>query len=405
VPHAYLYTAGALRALGTELEEAARAAGAGAWKVALGVSLPMVLPAILSAGVLVFFFGFELFGLPLVLGDPQGLLVLSTYLFKLGGRLGVQANQFMAVAAVIVIAIALPLAFMQRALLREAQRHVPTRIRSARAAPHKLGRWRWPVLVIIALWLAATVLVPLAGITLRSVTGSWKKGTALLQALTFDHYRELLDHGDALRSIANTLAIGLLGGAAALACYAALALAVHRRPIHCRTFHHRTFHHRTWRWTQAVDYLVMAPRAMPGLVAGLALLWVLLLLKPLTPLRETLASVWLAYAILWMAYGLRVVSGSLLQVNPELEDAARAVGAAEARVRRDITFRSFATPSWQAGCSSSSSSCGNMRPAFICLLPGRRSWARSWCRSGRTAWPISSRLWRWSMWRSSAQVL
>ena len=82
----------------------------------------------------------------------------------------------------------------------------------------------------------------------------------------------------------------------------------------------------------------MAPRAMPGLVAGLALLWVLLLLKPLTPLRETLASVWLAYAILWMAYGLRVVSGSLLQVNPELEDAARAVGAAESRVRRDITL-------------------------------------------------------------------
>jgi len=36
----------------------------------------------------VFFLGFELFGLPLVLGDPQGVLVLSTYLYKLTNKLG-----------------------------------------------------------------------------------------------------------------------------------------------------------------------------------------------------------------------------------------------------------------------------------------------------------------------------
>jgi iron(III) transport system permease protein len=35
------------------------------------------MPAMLFAAVLVFFLGFELFGLPLVLGDP-GHLVLST---------------------------------------------------------------------------------------------------------------------------------------------------------------------------------------------------------------------------------------------------------------------------------------------------------------------------------------
>ena len=77
---------------------------------------------------------------------------------------------------------------------------------------------------------------------------------------------------------------------------------------------------------------------MPGLVAGLALLWVFLFFKPLTPLRETLISVWLAYTIVWLAYGMRLISGTLLQVAPELEEAARTTGATETRVKLDVTL-------------------------------------------------------------------
>ena len=72
VPHVYLYASAALRSLGSDVEEAARVAGAIPFRVALDVSLPMIMPALLFAGVLVFFLGFELFGLPLVLGDPEG---------------------------------------------------------------------------------------------------------------------------------------------------------------------------------------------------------------------------------------------------------------------------------------------------------------------------------------------
>ncbi len=267
VPHVYLYAAAALRGLGSDVEEAARTAGANPWKVALDVSLPMVLPAILFAGVLVFFLGFELFGLPLVLGDPQGLLVLSTYLYKLTNKLGVPSYQLMAVVVVIIVAITLPLVFMQRMLLREAQRYVSVRGKAVRSAPLKLGRWRWPAFLAIALWFAVTVLIPLAGITLRSFVETWGEGIAIAEVLTLDHYRELLEYPNVVRAMVNTLGIGLIGGAAAVAFYTAIALAIHRWPSG---------------WTRAVDYLVMVPRAMPGLVAGLALLWVFLFFKPLT---------------------------------------------------------------------------------------------------------------------------
>ncbi len=46
VPHVYLYTAAALRGLASDMEEAARIAGANPWQVAVTVSLPMVMPSI-----------------------------------------------------------------------------------------------------------------------------------------------------------------------------------------------------------------------------------------------------------------------------------------------------------------------------------------------------------------------
>ncbi len=322
VPHVYLYTAAALRGLGSDIEEAARTSGAGPLRVAVDVSLPMVLPAILFAGVLVFFLGFELFGLPLVLGDPQGILVLATYLYKLTNKLGVPSYQLMAVVVVTIVAITFPLIFMQRQLLQQAQRYVSVRGKGLRAAPLKLGIWRWPAFATIVLWFAITVVIPLFGITLRSFVETWGPGVVLSEVLTLAHYRELLEYPNLIRGMVNTLAIGVIGGAVAIIGYTAIALSIHR-----------------WNspWTRVVDYLVMVPRAMPGLVAGLALLWVFLFVKPLTPLRETLISVWLAYTIVWLAYGMRLISGTLLQVGPELEEAARTMGASDLRVKRDVT--------------------------------------------------------------------
>ena len=323
VPHVYLYAAAALRGLGSDVEEAARTIGANPWKVAIDVSLPMVMPAILFAGVLVFFLGFELFGLPLVLGDPQGLLVLSTYLYKLTNKLGVPSYQLMAVVVAAIVALTAPLVFMQRQLLRQAQRYVSVRGKAVRSAPLKLGKWRWAAFLAIALWFAITVIIPLAGITLRSFVETWGAGVVLSEVLTLEHYRELTEYPNVVRSMINTLGIGVIGGAAAVAFYTAIALAIHRWPSAI---------------ARVVDYLVMLPRAMPGLVAGLALLWVFLFFKPLTPLKETMVSVWLAYTIVWLAYGMRLVSGTLLQVAPELEEAARTTGASETRVKFDVTL-------------------------------------------------------------------
>ena len=323
IPHVYLYASSTLRSVGADLEEAARVAGASALRIALTVSLPMVWPALLYSGVLVFFLGFELFGLPLILGDPQGLLVLSTYLYKLTNRLGVPSYQLMAVVAVVIMLIAIPLVWVQRQLLGAAGRYVSIRGKAARTSVLRLGAARWPALALVLGWLAVTVAVPLAGVLVRSLVSSWGEGIKLSEVLTLDHFRELLDYPNLVRGILNTLFIGVVGGAIAVACYAAIALATHG-----------------WKsnWARAMDYLVMIPRGMPGLVAGLAFFWVFLFVKPLAPLRATPFSIWLAYTVVWIAYGMRLISSALFQISPELTEAAYSVGAGRARATRDVTL-------------------------------------------------------------------
>jgi iron(III) transport system permease protein len=83
---------------------------------------------------------------------------------------------------------------------------------------------------------------------------------------------------------------------------------------------------------------VLVPRAVPGLLAGLAFLWVFLFFPPLTPLRATIFSMWLAYTVVWLAYGMRLISSSLMQVSTELEEAARSAGATRGMVSRQITL-------------------------------------------------------------------
>jgi iron(III) transport system permease protein len=323
VPHVYLYSSAALKSLGSDVEEAARVAGANPLRVALDVSLPMTMPALFYAAVLVFFLGFELFGLPLVLGDPEGHLVLSTYLFKLTNKLGTPSYHLMAAVAVCIIAVTFPLVLLQRWLLKTAGKYVSVKGKATRQKLLPLRGWRWVALGLVGLWLAFTIVVPLSGIALRAFVEQWGEGINIADVLTLDNFRGVFEQADQVRAILNTLLIGTVGGALAVACYAAIGLAGHRQRGGV---------------ARVLDYIVLLPRAIPGLLAGLAFLWIFLFVPGLKELRNSIFSVWLAYTVVWLAYGMRLISSALLQIGPELEESARTVGASSRRVLTDVTI-------------------------------------------------------------------
>jgi len=323
VPHVYLYSSAALKSLGSDVEEAARVVGANPLRVALNVSLPMTAPALFYAAVLVFFLGFELFGLPLVLGDPEGHLVLSTYLYKLTNKLGTPSYHLMAAVAVCIVAITFPLVLLQRWLLKTAGKYVSVKGKATRQKLLPLGGWKWVALGIVALWLIFTIVVPISGIVLRAFVEQWGEGIKLSEVVTLENFTQVFSQSDQVRAIVNTFLIGTIGGGLAVACYTAIGLAGHRQRGGI---------------ARVLDYLVLVPRAIPGLLAGLAFLWIFLFVPGLKELRNTIFSVWLAYTVVWLAYGLRLISGALLQIGPELEESARTVGASKAQVLRQVTI-------------------------------------------------------------------
>ncbi|WNJ91550.1 iron ABC transporter permease [Bosea sp. 685] len=324
VPTVYLYVASAMRRLPSDLEEAARTAGAGIWRVSLDVTLPMVLPALVFSAALNLLLGFETFGIPLVLGDPNGILVLTTYIYKVNTIFGAPTYQVMAAVTVFLILITLPLVFIQRRLLRHARRFAAVGGKGARTNLLRLGATGQAVaLGLIGLWLLVSVFFPVGGIVLRAFVENWGEGVRLTEQLTLANFKAVFEIPSLSRGILNTVLLAGVGGAIAVAFYLLVGLAGHRNRGRSGTL---------------LDYSVLIPRALPGLIVGLTFFWLFLFVPFLIPLRATLISLLIAYIIVGLSYGLRIIQSTLLQVAPELEESARITGASVYRSWRDVVI-------------------------------------------------------------------
>jgi iron(III) transport system permease protein len=294
------------------------------WGVFRDVTLPMVLPALVFAAALNLLLGFETFGIPLVLGDPNGILVLTTYIYKVSTIFGTPTYHVMAVVAVLLVLITLPLVFFQRRLLRHSRRFAAVGGKGARSNLLRLGTTgKWVAGIAVGVWLFVSVVLPVGGIVLRSFVDAWGEGVQIADHLTLDHFRRVLSEASLYRGIINTILLAVVGGAVAVGVYLLVGLAGHRNTGHSGT---------------VLDYLVLLPRALPGIVIGLAFFWVFLFIPFLAPLRPTLASLLIAYIVVGLSYGLRILQATLLQVGPELEESARVTGASLGRTWRDVVI-------------------------------------------------------------------
>ena len=298
VPNVYLYVSAAMRNLPSDLEEAARITGAPLWRVCLDVTVPMVLPAMVFSVAINFLIGFEMFGVP-------------TY-------------QLMAVVVVLLVLMTLPMVWYQRRLLRHARRYAALGGKGARTQVMRLGsRGQAIALSLIGAWLFVSVVLPIGGIVLRAFVDAWGQGINPFAHLTVKHFANLLDVPSLSRGIVNTVVLAVLGGAAAVAFYLVIGLAGHRNRDGSGT---------------TLDYLVLLPRSMPSLIIGLAFFWLFLFVPVLQPMRTTLIALFAAYLIVGLSYGLRLLQGTLLQVAPELEEAARTTGATIGQGWRDVVI-------------------------------------------------------------------
>src|SRR5205823_4276535 len=147
----YMFTASALRNMDPALEEAAEVAGAGALRILLTVTFPLIAPAIISGMLLSFVVMLGIYGIPAVLGTPADIPVLTTYIFKLTNW-SPPLYSTAASVAIILMAVTGPLVLLSQPVL--AGRSFTTVAGKAfRPRVIELGAWRWFTLSLALLYL------------------------------------------------------------------------------------------------------------------------------------------------------------------------------------------------------------------------------------------------------------
>jgi iron(III) transport system permease protein len=323
MPLTYLYCSSSLQLADPQLEYAARLSGANPLRTLLAVTIPLMRPAVLYSVLLTLVSGIELLSIPLVLGEPNRIDVLSTFLYRTALISGSTDYGTLAVVALMIVVFVTVLVTWQNQLTKQERRFVTVGGKVSRARLLSLGTWRWPATIVVGVFVALTIIVPLAGITLQAFTRFLSPLVNPFSMLTVANFQEAFEFQTYRVAILNSLFVATVGGLIATVFMALCALLAYRSSFPLRGL---------------VKYLALYPRAFPGTVIGIGFLWALLSVPAVGWLRNTVWILIIAYCMRYLPLGFSSVSPSVLQISDELDRAARVSGVNWLGVIRHILF-------------------------------------------------------------------
>lgn len=165
-PFVILLLGNALRRLDSQLEESARILGAGNYTVAQQIILPLMLPSLMSATVLIFAKCLGEFGVSYVLGLPIDYNVLATSLYR---SISSRQTGVAAVLAGAIMLIGIISLLIDARLIRESRRFVTVGVKGAMNRQAALGAYRLPATAFAALIFLVSVGLPLLTLVLSTL--------------------------------------------------------------------------------------------------------------------------------------------------------------------------------------------------------------------------------------------
>ncbi|WP_435634523.1 ABC transporter permease [Pseudomonas solani] len=297
----YLGTLAAIRGFDAQLEEAAQSLGVPPAKARLQVMLPVVLPAVLASGLLVYTLVVGNFAIATLLGGKVQLLSVLTYLSfvsEMGTNAGLQSA-----LATLSIAIVAGVLFLQRWLVgRKRYEIVQGRSAPARRLRGVRGALLGAATALFILLSSLPLLTVLASAFTRSRGPVMHWGQFSLENLE----RVLLRSPE---PILNTLAYGALATLVGILLSVVISyLVIKKKNL----------------LTPAIDYLAMLPLAMSGTVLGIGL--VMTFNSGPLDLSGTAAIIVVAFVIRRFPFGVRSASATLYNIPDSIEEASISLG-------------------------------------------------------------------------------
>jgi iron(III) transport system permease protein len=194
----------------------------------------------------------------------------------------------------------------------------------------RLGAWKYPAAALALGYVLIAFVLPMLVVFWTSLQPFYTPPSfEALDRASFRAFERVLGSTDFQRAVVNTV---IVGGATAFSAMT-LALLISWVLVRSRS-----------RWRAALDVLAFTPHAMPGVIIGLSILLIYLLLP--VPVVGTIWIIVIALATQWITLATRLMTGAVVQVNNQLEEAAWVSGAGWATTIRRVVLPLVAPAFW-----------------------------------------------------------
>jgi iron(III) transport system permease protein len=317
-PFVFLYTTSALDNMDANLEDAANILGSNKWKTLYKITLPLIAPAIISGAILSFLEALALFGVPAVLGMSRGIFTLTTRIYQLFNYPpDYEQGAAMAIPLIIITGVLLIFQFLY---LRKKQFTIVSG-KSSQPTLIRLGMAKWPILGYCLLVISLSVIIPYFMLLIISLSKIW--GAPLtLSNLTLENYDFILfRYSLSQRSFMNSTFLSFLSATIAVFLGLIITIYIKRTENIGRRFLH---------------YMMILPFAIPGIAMAVAFLWAYI--RPPFNLYGTIWILLVAYIARRIPLCYMNCSDAMTQINFELEESARILGASWFKTILNITI-------------------------------------------------------------------
>ncbi|WP_375186107.1 ABC transporter permease [Pseudooceanicola sp.] len=314
-PLIFIFATSAFDLISSEMEEAAAIHGAGPMRATWLITLPLALPAILGASMLVFLETIALYGTPALIAIPARFNVATTQLttfFEYPAKIEL-AMAF----SVPMVLITIVLLVAQRMMLRGGT--VAVSGKGGAREPMKIGRWKWLFLGHgIAVGLLAVVLPAFILVT-TSFSVAWARPFGF-DNMTLANYREILFEQQTVRdALWNTYTISLTGATVCTALGFVIAYMVIRKLVPM---------------SAVIAFLTVSPVAVPGIV--LAICFYAAYAGPPLSLYGSSMLIIIAFVTRFLPIAFVSCASGVRSMNPELEEAVRIHGGGRFRALAEV---------------------------------------------------------------------
>lgn len=323
-PFVFIQVCGALERMDPTLEESARISGAGLLTITRKITIPLVMPSIMSGALLIMLYSMAHFGTVAVLGIEQGIYNIPTLIYE---KIHQSAGSFASirtgtVLATVLIASAALIIWTQQKILSKGHYQIIGG-KSFRPMELKLRGLRYPLLFFCLAYIGFTIVLPTVVIFL--VGGVQTYGLSILDPnnLSLDNYKYILFEYDVTRdAIFNSVTLGLAAAfitmfAGVMISYVIVKMKVRGKGI--------------------LEFLGMLPFSVPGSVIALGVILAWSGAYGIN-IYNTVWIILVSYIARYMAFSLKANSAALEQVHDSLMEASRSCGASMWQSLKDIVI-------------------------------------------------------------------